>query len=48
MQTAGKKLTVKEYDVDHAFSNPSNPHYNQPAAQDAQKNALAYLKNTLK
>lgn len=48
MQTAGKKLTVKEYDADHAFANPSNPHYNKEFAADAQQTAIRYLKAALK
>ncbi len=44
MAAAGKKVTVKSYDADHAFANPSNPKYQQDAAADAHKLALAYLK----
>ena len=29
MQAAGKHLTVKNYDADHAFANPSNPKFNK-------------------
>jgi len=45
MKTADKKLTVKEYPADHAFANPSNPHYDKTSGDDATKNALAYLRN---
>lgn len=48
MQAAGKKLTVKEYDADHAFANPSNPHHNKEAAEDAQHWTLAYFRSHLK
>lgn len=48
MQTAGKKLTVKEYDDDHAFANPSNPHYNKESTADAQKISLNYLRSAFK
>lgn len=48
MQTAGKKLTVKNYDAAHGFANPSNPIYNKAAADDAYKLALGYLKDKLK
>ena len=48
MQTAGKKLTVHEYDADHAFANPSNPHYDKVAAADAQKISLSYFRQVFK
>jgi carboxymethylenebutenolidase len=48
MKDAGKKLTVKEYDADHAFANPSNPNYQSAAAADAQKVTLRYLKGVFK
>ncbi|MFI5134655.1 MAG: dienelactone hydrolase family protein [Chitinophagales bacterium] len=44
MKSAEKKLTVKEYSADHAFANPSNPHYDKQSGDDATKNALAYLR----
>ncbi|MEO6039475.1 MAG: dienelactone hydrolase family protein, partial [Saprospiraceae bacterium] len=43
MKTAGKNLTVKHYDADHAFANPSSPKYNATAAQDARAVVKAYL-----
>jgi carboxymethylenebutenolidase len=45
MQAAGKKLTVKEYNEDHAFANPSNPHYNQANAASAQHISINYLRS---
>lgn len=49
MKTAGKKLTVKPYDADHAFANPSNAMgYNEAASKDAYKNALEFLKARIK
>ncbi|MBD2702670.1 dienelactone hydrolase family protein [Spirosoma sp. BT702] len=48
MQKAGKKVTVKMYDADHGFANPSNPIYDKEAATDAYKLSLAYLKEKLK
>ena len=44
MQAVGKKLTVKEYDADHAFANPSSPHYANADAADAQKITLTYFR----
>lgn len=45
MTTAGKKLTIKSYEADHAFANPSNPRYNQQAASDAFQHTVAFLKS---
>ncbi|MGB2870176.1 MAG: dienelactone hydrolase family protein, partial [Bacteroidota bacterium] len=47
MKQAGKSLTVKSYDADHAFANPSNPQFDKPATQDAHKRALAFFKKNL-
>ncbi|MCX6142037.1 MAG: dienelactone hydrolase family protein [Ignavibacteriales bacterium] len=47
MKRASKKLTVKTYDADHAFANPSNPKFDKDAAADAHKAALAFLKKNL-
>jgi carboxymethylenebutenolidase len=43
MKKASKKLTVKSYDADHAFANPSNPKFDKEAAADAHKIAVAFL-----
>jgi carboxymethylenebutenolidase len=48
MKKAGEKVTVKLYDADHAFANPSNPKFDKAATEDAYKRALAYLKEKLK
>lgn len=45
MQTAGKTVTVKHYDADHAFANPSSPRYNEAAARQAREVVGAYLKD---
>ncbi|PSL46682.1 carboxymethylenebutenolidase [Chitinophaga niastensis] len=44
MKAAGKTLTVKRYDADHGFANPSNPIFDSAATADAYKYALAFLK----
>ncbi|CAL1517048.1 dienelactone hydrolase family protein [Chitinophaga sp. MM2321] len=44
MKAAGKTLTVKRYDADHGFANPSNPIYNSEATKDAYTHAVAFLK----
>lgn len=50
MKAAGKKLTIKAYDADHAFANPSNAMgtYNETAAKDAWKNTIEFFKSKLK
>lgn len=48
MQKAGEKITVKMYDADHAFANPSNPNFDKAATEDAYKRSLTYLKSKLK
>lgn len=48
MKTAGKKLTVKSYDADHAFANPSNPKHNKEFTADANKHTIAFFKERLK
>jgi carboxymethylenebutenolidase len=50
MKAAGKKVTIKPYEADHAFANPSNKMgtYNEAAAKDAYQNTLAFFKARLK
>ncbi len=43
MKLAGKPLTVREYDADHAFANPSNPKHNAQLTTDANQTALDFL-----
>jgi carboxymethylenebutenolidase len=45
MKAADKRLTVKEYDADHAFANPSNPHFDESDASEAQKITLNFLRS---
>ncbi len=47
MATANKALTVKMYDADHAFANPSNPKYKKEGADDAYTASLAFIKEGL-
>ncbi len=44
MKAAGKSLTVKRYDADHAFANPSNSHYEKVIADEAHVIAVKFLK----
>ncbi len=48
MKAADKKLTVYQYDADHAFANPSNPHFNKEATEDAHSKAIAFIKERMK
>jgi carboxymethylenebutenolidase len=48
MKTAGKKLTIYQYDADHAFANPSNPVYDKIATADAYTKTLAFVKARIK
>jgi carboxymethylenebutenolidase len=47
MKAAGKKVTVKAYEADHGFANPSNPIYNKDAADDAYKLTVAFFKERI-
>lgn len=47
MKKAGKKLTVKMYNADHAFANPNNPKHDKAATADAYKRTIAFLQNNL-
>jgi carboxymethylenebutenolidase len=42
MKGSNRKLTVKTYDADHAFANPSNPHYAKADAADAWSRTLEF------
>lgn len=48
MKAAGKKLTTKSYEADHAFANPSNPKFNPEFTADAYKSTLEFFKARLK
>lgn len=48
MIAADKKITVKSYNADHAFANPSNPNYDKVSTDNAHKLALSFLKIRMK
>lgn len=48
MKAANKSLTVKSYNADHAFANPSNPKFSKEFADDAFKHATEFIKLHLK
>ena len=47
VKSAGHKYTQHDFDAVHAFANPSNPHYDKPAAEEAGGYSLAFLKQKL-
>ncbi|GIV37655.1 MAG: carboxymethylenebutenolidase [Cyclobacteriaceae bacterium] len=48
MKAAGKKLTIKAYEADHAFANPSNPKHNPGFTADAFKHTVDFFRARLK
>jgi carboxymethylenebutenolidase len=44
MEALKKPITIKSYDADHAFANPSNPKYDKASAEDAHKLVVEFLK----
>lgn len=46
-KATGKKVTIQQYDADHAFANPSSPRYNDQAAREANQAALAFLRGKM-
>lgn len=48
MKAANKKLTVKNYDAEHGFANPSNPIFDKASTEDAYKHTLNFFKARLK
>lgn len=48
LKAAGKNVKVMRYDAPHAFANPSNPKYDQEAAEAAWKETSGWLRRYLK
>lgn len=48
LTAAAKEHTIRSYDAEHAFANPSNPHYDQKNAGAAWIEASAFLAAQLK
>lgn len=44
LTTAGKKHTIKSFDADHAFANPSNPDFNKVYTEEAWGMSVAFIK----
>ena len=47
IREGGRTITIESYDADHAFANPSNPHFDAAASRSAQSKALPFLKKQL-
>jgi carboxymethylenebutenolidase len=47
MISAGKTLTIKHYNADHGFGNPTTAQHDAVAAKDAYQNAVQYLRMRL-
>ena len=45
LKQAGVKADIYRYDAEHAFANPSNPHYDEPSAGNAWNHVLAFLED---
>ncbi|MGE0872097.1 MAG: dienelactone hydrolase family protein [Kofleriaceae bacterium] len=43
LEQAGVATEIYRYDADHAFANPSNPHYDETHAADAWSHVLRFL-----
>lgn len=48
MKEVGKNVTIKNYEAEHGFANPSNPHFDKVATEDAYKHTVAFFKERLK
>ncbi len=44
LKAAGKKYTIKNFNADHAFANPSNPQYNKVYTEEAWVLSVAFIK----
>ena len=47
MEKANQPLTVKMYDADHAFANPTSDRYNKKAAREAYQITIDFLQQHL-
>jgi carboxymethylenebutenolidase len=47
MKKAGKDLTLKTYNADHAFANPSNPQYDKVSTEDAYGHVISFFEAKL-
>ena len=47
LKSAGKKITIKSFNADHAFANPSNAKFDETATNEAKQLTLKFLKENL-
>ncbi len=47
IKAAGKNITVKSFDADHAFANPSNAKFDEKATKEAKDLTLKFFKENL-
>ncbi|MEI8133581.1 MAG: dienelactone hydrolase family protein [bacterium] len=48
MRKSGKQLSVRNYEADHAFANPSNPDHNAEATEDSHRFAVDFFKRKMR
>lgn len=48
MTAAGKKVSIKMFEADHAFANPSNPKFNKAYTEEAYQTSVKYFRERLK
>lgn len=47
LKSAGKKVTIKSFNADHAFANPSNSKFDEAAANEAKQLTIKFFKENL-
>jgi carboxymethylenebutenolidase len=47
LKAAGKKVTIKSFNADHAFANPSNAKFDEAATSEAKTLTLNFFKENL-
>ena len=47
IKAAGKNITVKSFDADHAFANPSNAKFDEAATNEAKQLTIRFFKENL-
>ena len=47
LKAAGKEVTVKSFNADHAFANPSNTKFDKKATKEAKELTLKFFKENL-
>lgn len=47
LKAAGKKVTIKSFNAEHAFANPSNSNFDEKATKEAKELTLKFFKENL-